>query len=117
MKHNTRIIAIVFGLLGQGCSLADKQFENVLANPSQFHGQEITISGVFHHQFEDVAIYLKRNSEKEEALWVNYSEEFLSAADGLDGQKIKVKGRFDKHSKGHLGQYAGTLDDAALVEE
>ena len=53
-------MAIAFGLLGQACSRTDNQFETVLKNPDQFQGQEIEITGVFHHQFEDVAIYLTK---------------------------------------------------------
>jgi hypothetical protein len=117
MKHYVKIITTLVALLGQGCSLADTQFESVLRNPDQFQGQEIIITGVFHYQFEDVAIYLTKNSETEEALWVNYSEKFDSSVEGLHGQKIKVKGTFDKHSKGHLGQYAGSLEDVTLVRE
>ena len=40
MRHYIKIMAIAFGLLGQGCSRNDKQFEAVLKNPDQFQGQD-----------------------------------------------------------------------------
>jgi len=103
-------------LLEQGCSRTDEQFETVLKSPDQFQGQEIEISGIFHHRFEDVAIYLTNEGETEKALWINYSEmlELPKSLDGLDGERIRIKGKFNKTDKGHLGQYAGSLDDAKI---
>lgn len=117
---NMRLLKnIIFSLmlLGQSCSETDSQFKMILNSPDKFHNQEIEITGVFHEQFEDHAIYLSRTSDKKEALWVDFSEIFtlLNSFSGLDGQIVTITGRFDKNDKGHLGQYQGSLKEAKLI--
>jgi hypothetical protein len=111
-----KTLVILFGLLGQSCR-SDGQFENLLKTPDDYHGKEITITGIIHERFEDNAIYLARNSSRDKAVWIEYSEVFmlLNTFEGLDGQRIKVKGEFDRNGKGHLGQYAGTLKEAIII--
>jgi hypothetical protein len=112
-----KTLILVYGFLGQSCSRSDVQFENLLKSPGDYHGQEIEIVGIIHERFEDNAIYLSRNSSRNNAIWIEYSEIFmlLNTFEGLDGQRIKVKGEFDKDGKGHLGQYAGTLRETIIV--
>lgn len=113
------IKTLIFGLcfLGQSCSGTDKQFEKVLRSPDKYHGHVIEVTGIIHERFEDNAIYLTHNSSMDKALWIEYSELFmlLNTFEGLDGQRIKVKGEFDKNGKGHLGQYAGTLRGTTII--
>jgi hypothetical protein len=109
----TLILAI--GFLGQSCSGTDAQFEKILRSPDE--GQVIEITGTIHERFEDNAIYLTGNSSMDKAIWIEYSELFMlrNTFEGLDGQRIKVKGEFDKTGKGHLGQYAGTLRETIII--
>ena len=78
-----------------------------------FDGKEIEVTGIYHEQFEDVAIYLSRASDREEAMWVDLPK----SHDKLDGKRIRMRGKFDINSKGHLGQYIGTLKDAQIVPD
>ena len=112
-----KTLILAFGFLGQSCSGTDAQFEKLLKSPDEYHGQEIEITGIIHERFEDNAIYLARNSSMDQAVWIEYSEIFmlLNTFEGLDGQRIKVKGEFDKDGKGHLGQYAGTLRETIII--
>lgn len=114
-----RVIITTFFLLGQSCTQIDNQFEQLLKSPDKFQGQEIEITGIIHERFEDNAIYLTKNSSTDKAVWIEYSKLFmrLNTFQGLDGQKIKVKGQFDQDDKGHLGQYAGTLRETVIVME
>lgn len=114
-----RILIISCFLLGQSCTETDDQFEQLLQSPDKFQGQEIEITGIIHERFEDNAIYLTKNSSMDKAVWIEYSKLFMSLNTfiGLDGQKIKVKGEFDKDDKGHLGQYAGTLKETVIIVE
>ena len=111
----TIVIAII--LIGQSCSGTDK-FKTVLKSPDKFHDQEVEVTGIFHDQFEDHAIYLTTDSEKDKAIWVNFSQLFLSlnSFSGLGGQKLRVIGTFNINDKGHLGQYAGSLDEARIIK-
>ena len=115
-----RLKKILIGLilLGQGCS-ADEKFEEVLKSPDKFHDQEVEVVGVFHARFEDYAIYVTRYSDRDKAIWINFSKAFMSRNTfiGLDGQKIRLTGIFNKNDKGHLSQYAGSLDEAEAKME
>lgn len=114
-----RILITICFLLGQSCTETDDQFEQLLQSPDKFQGREVEIIGVIHERFEDNAIYLTKNSSPDKAVWIEYSKLFMSlnTFTGLDGQKIKVKGEFDKDDRGHLGQYAGTLKEAVIIVE
>ena len=110
------LTTILIALVGQGCA-RDEQFESVLNSPNNFQGRQIEITGVFHYQFEDVAIYLTRSNERERALWINFSDALgRNQLDRLDRQTIKITGIFNKDDRGHLGQYAGSLDEARISE-
>jgi len=111
-------LIIGLSLLGQSCTIADKQFEEVLNSPNKFHEKEIEIIGIIHERPEDNAIYLTEDSGKENAVWVEYLQilRMINSYEGLDGSKIKLKGEFDKNEKGHLGQYSGTLRNAQIVD-
>lgn len=100
-------------------SCSHNQFEKVLRSPEQFHGEKIEITGVFHERFEDNAIYLNTSVNKDQAIWVNFSDLFMliNTFYGLDGSKIRVTGIFNKDDKGHLGQYAGSLDEAIIITD
>lgn len=106
-------------MLGQSCSKTDHEFEKILKSPEKYHGQEIKINGIFHKRFEDAAIYLKEDSPMTHAICIEYvkvltAPETFAGLDKIDGQKVKIKGRFDKKDKGHLGQYAGTVRYAII---
>src|SRR5690606_4083551 len=113
MKALLRGLIIGLILLGQSCVIEDANFIQIISCPDKFDGQEIEVTGIYHEQFEDVAIYLGRGSGTEEAMWVDLA----SSHDGLDGKKIKMRGRFGMNSKGHLGQYIGIVRDARIIED
>lgn len=93
--------------------MEDGNFLQIIKSPETFDGKEIEVTGIYHEQFEDVAIYLSRASNTEEAMWVDPP----TSHDGLNGKRIKMRGEFDMNSKGHLGQYIGTLKDAQVIED
>ena len=111
------ILLLAIGLLGQSCSGIDEQFEKLLNSPDEYHGQEIEITGIIHERFEDNAIYLTEDSSKDKSVWIEYNQLFMSLNTfiGLDGQRVNVKGEFDKDDKGHLGQYSGTLKETVIL--
>lgn len=112
-------ILVVLVILAQACSRTDSQFENILYSPGKFHGQKITITGTFHYEFEDVAIYLTRYSEKEKAFWLNFSEipGLDKTLEGFNGETIKITGIFNTKDTGHLGQYAGSVDEVGIIKD
>lgn len=57
------------------------------------------------------------HSKADEAIWIEFSENWLGdyAFDQVRDHFIKIKGTFDKDSKGPEGEYAGTLKNAMIV--
>jgi hypothetical protein len=104
-------------LLAQGCISGDENFRDVLSAPHKFHLQQVIITGIFHNRLEDHAIYLTNGSSKAEAVWVEFSEFFLNSSkfDNLDGKTVRLTGIFMEYNKGHLDQYAGSLEEASIV--
>jgi hypothetical protein len=91
----------------------------LLKSPEKYHGQEIKITGTFYKRSEDAAIYLTENSTVANAVCIEYvkvltAPETFDGLDKIDGQKIKIKGKFDRNDRGHLGQYAGTVKYAII---
>src|SRR5258706_320561 len=111
-----KIFIIMLVLLGQSCSGTDGQFKNIVNSPDKFHDQEVEITGVIHGQFTDSVVYLTNGNEQSKAIRVNFSDMFmlLNTFNGLDGKKIRIKGRFNKNDKGLLGQFAGSVDKAII---
>ncbi len=100
-------------LVGQSCSNEDIYFAQIIDSPDNFNGKEIEISGIYYEQFENVAIYLNRDSDREEAMWVDMAD----SREDLNGKKIKLKGTFDRNDRGHLGLYLGTIKEAKIIED
>ena len=105
------IIGII--LFGQSCSSEDTNFVQIINSPDKFDGKEIEISGIYHEQFEDVAIYLNNNNDTEKAIWVDLE----SSHRNLDGQRIRLKGTFAMRDKGHLRQYIGTIKKTKIIRD
>jgi hypothetical protein len=106
-------LVICLLLVGQSCSTDDLNFARIIDTPDKFDGNEIEISGIYYEQFENVAIYLNRDSDTGEAIWVD----MLDAREDLNGKRIRLKGKFDRNEKGHLGQYLGTIKEAKIIED
>jgi hypothetical protein len=99
-------------LVVQSCSFDNLNFTRIIESPDKFDGKEIEISGIYYDQFENIAIYLNRNSGTGEAMWVD----MLDARVDLNGKRIKLKGRFNRNDKGHLRQYLGTIKEVKVIE-
>lgn len=78
------------------------------------HQKQIELQGYYYYAWETVGLFPNKRKNYEEAVWVDFSEELRSQySTGLDevieGRKLRMQGVFDRTSKGHLGQYLGTL--------
>lgn len=103
---------IIIFIVVQGCTNDDINFVHIVKSPDKFDGKEIEISGIYFEQFENVAIYLNRDSFRDEAIWVD----MVNSREDLSGKRIKLKGRFDRNQKGHLGLYLGTIREAKVID-
>lgn len=84
--------------------------ENLESN----HQKQIELHGYYYYAWETVGLFPNKRKNYEEAVWVNFSKELRSEySTGLDevieGRKLRMQGVFDRTSRGHLGQYLGTI--------
>ena len=80
----------------------------ITADPGAFHGVLVHITGHYHRSFEHHAIYPGPAPEPDEhtfedGIWV------LSGHDGLQGDHVEAVGYFTAKTRGHLGQWPGSL--------
>ena len=78
----------------------------LVSDPSAFEGRTVETEGYFHSSFEHHAIYPAPKSNGQEfstGLWV------VAPIDTPSGELVRLTGTITVRSKGHLGQWPGTL--------
>lgn len=107
----------------------------LLKNPDLYNKKIIEVTGIYKTDFEESAIYASKISywgkKTKKALWVVFNNEYYPLIDSktginlldsyqtiekINGKKIKIKGRFNASSKGHLSLYSGTIENVFYVE-
>jgi len=81
---------------------------DIVSNPSSFQGALVRVSGHFHDDFEHHALYAGTTPEPDEhrfknGIWSLWRHE------GLMHGPVEVVGYFTAETKGHLGQFAGSI--------
>ncbi len=80
----------------------------LIANPGEFSGKAVSVTGFYRSEFEHSAIYLSRddalNSIAQSGLWV-----FGGVPKTLRNRYIRVSGIFNPESHGHLGQWPASI--------
>ena len=91
---------LIIGLIlaGQSCSMEDSNFVQIIESPDEFDGKEIEVTGIYYEQFEDVAIYLSKASNTQEAILMDLPKSY----DRMNGKRVRIRGRFDMNSKRSL---------------
>lgn len=114
-----RIICICTLLFLLGCTEGRHiKLRKVLNSPEEYDGKEVEVIGIFHYRSEDVALYKKRHSGQDQAVWVDLSDATREGTlEELHNRRITIKGTFSRSEHGHLGAYAGTLKDATIISE
>lgn len=111
--------------------LTKVSFNEILINPMTYDNKFVEIEGVYKGQFEQSALFKRRQNNKESsALWVDFGANdslkemksgiYLSATpeeiNTIVGKQIRIRGIFDIKSHGHLSQYFGTIKDICYLE-
>lgn len=101
---------------------------NLIMNAAQeFDSSLIEVTGFYYMGFEVSAISNSKHNQSEKSMiWVDFRPSLVdtlekNAANGnvfekLSGKKIKIKGRVDSESHGHLGQYPATIKQICYLE-
>ncbi len=83
--------------------------ESLISNPTQFEGKSVVVTGYYYSRFEHSAIYPSQRdpdtSEWHDGLWL----QGLSPFSNLSDRSVTVSGVFSSKSKGHLGQWPGSI--------
>jgi starvation-inducible outer membrane lipoprotein len=89
----------------------------LIANPSDYHGQKVRVEGVGHIAFERCGLFLGKDDRKysicANGLWLELGEKAtpFKKARRYNGKYVLVEGTFDMENKGHLGMYSGAIVD------
>ena len=106
----------------------------LIANPAEYHGKKIWITGVADLQYAGFSIYLNQEAWywlSEEVLWVNNCEiidnkiwfhingKLISeeVAKEYNGKYVFIEGTFDMYIKGHRGRFSGGIDNVTRFED
>jgi hypothetical protein len=107
-KDTIKVFKLPIGIL-------KREFKN-------YHGKFIETNGIFHSGFEDCSLSSSNdfNSNYRQMFWLNISEELnidLPSYSKLNGKNIKIRGKIDTASRGHLSQYLATIRQIYCIEE
>ena len=107
-----------------GSEPIDASLVQVLADPGQFDGRLVRVTGFCSIQFEDVAVYLHREDYDQmilkNAIWLDLGDlEELAFRDlqrKVGKRHCLIEGRLESRAHGHLGATSGTIRDITRIE-
>ena len=99
----------------------------ILASPDKYDGNYVLVKGFFRNAFENVGVYLNRESAEygitSNAIWVETSDARVGVdgdetlRDGMfDGTYVAIEGYYNKAELGHCGLFQGTLEAERIWE-
>ncbi len=90
----------------------------LIANPNQYDGDKVIITGFLNMEFEGNGIYLHKDdyiySIYKNGLWCNIN---IVEYAKFNKKYIVIEGIFDAKSKGHKGIWSGTIKEISRVWE
>lgn len=90
----------------------------LIANPAEYNGKKVIITGFLNMEFEGNGIYLHKddylNSVYKNGFWCNID---IVEYAKFNKKYIVIEGIFDAKKKGHLGLWSGTIMDISRVWE
>jgi len=97
----------------------------LLANPDFYHGKKVHIRGYLHYKFENSAIYFTKEHADRlmgyDAIWVRYkpglSDSLKINLKTFDEKYVSIMGIFNKDEFGHMGSYAGVIENVSAIRE
>ena len=89
----------------------------LIATPEKYEGKLVTIQGFVRLEFEGNAIYLHRDDYEQglssNGLWLNANECKRIDGKDFDTGYALVTGRFTSTGRGHMGLWAGEIQDVS----
>ena len=92
----------------------------VIANPKEFHGKRVQLMGFVHFEFEGDAIYLSKNDYQygldQNGIWLSIPKESMQKYREISDSYAVVDGTFNAESRGHMGSFAGSIENITLIK-
>jgi hypothetical protein len=91
----------------------DVSLVHLLANPKDYDGKVVSLTGFMRLEFEGNGIYLHEDDYKhsiyKNGLWIDVTEDMMKRRAELDQKYVLVEGTFDAKMTGHLGLWSGSI--------
>jgi hypothetical protein len=110
------------------------KFTQLIDSIDNYDHQYIEIAGVYKEAKGQSALFsdsLFVDHSNKHGLWINFSQDcplylngthigLFEASDGqfvlINNKKVVIRGKIDLHNRGHLAQYAGSLDRISFIK-
>ncbi len=100
---------------------------NLIATPEKYNNKYIQVEGYVHIKFEDMALYLSKESADylngQNAIWLDFNKDFLKIEPqnytnlwNFDCKYVLIEGVFDKNDSGHMSSFAGSINNVRRIK-
>ena len=87
----------------------------ILSNPEKFHEREIKTQGYLIVEFEEDALYLRKEDADygmtANSVWVELTDEMKANPEKYNGKHVYIRGTFNAKAFGHLWNHSGYIHD------
>lgn len=98
----------------------DVSMIQLIANPERYDGSPIRLIAFLNLEFEGNALYLHREDYEKalpaNAIWISLTDHQARASLKLSGGYVLVEGTFRAKNRGHLGMFAGSVDQITRIQ-
>lgn len=93
----------------------------LVATPERFHHRHVQVTGYLKLGFENNVLYLSKEASRfgdsESAIWVDIEGIQNRRLQDLNGRYVIIAGTFNAENRGHLGGFAGTLENIFRLDK
>ena len=118
-------LAIAYLILAAGSALGtpaylDVSVADLVHDPAVYAGKQVRVHGFLIVAFEGDSVWVDEAAYKsglyEQGFWVDTGSLKADEVEGLTGRLAYVSGTFDLQHRGHLGLWAGAIEDVAVIQ-
>jgi hypothetical protein len=92
----------------------------LIANPEKYDGKSVRIIAFLNLEFEGNALYLHREDYEKSlptnAIWISLTDQQENSSKTLSGGYVLVEGTFRARDRGHLGMFAGSVEQITRIQ-
>jgi hypothetical protein len=111
--------------------IANVSLLNLISMPEKYDGKLVRVEGYLHQKYEDNGLYISKEAAdymlSHNAVWLTYGDSLVvqhhEASKKLnkkdmkefDGSYVLIEGVFRAAERGHMGMYAGGIDNVSRI--